>query len=83
MYAILLMKSLATGSSSLTVFVSYIPSLYFLLSTFIPHLLRFFYRNSRQDLSRLILALAAYVCRKHVRAKMMCWHHYEIFWLVP
>ena len=42
MYAILLMKSLATGSSSLTVFVSYIPSLYFLLSTFIPHLLRFF-----------------------------------------
>ena len=62
MYAILLMKSLATGS------IIYFFTL-FLLSTFIPHFLRFF--------------IAAYVCRKHVRAKMIFWHHHKMFWLVP
>ena len=68
MYSILEIKSLATGSSRLTVYVLYISSLYFLLSAFIFHLLRFFYWNSRQDLSRLILAFAAYVSWQHVRA---------------
>ena len=46
---------------------------------FYPSFVEIFYWNSRHDISRLILAVAAHVCRKHVRAKMMCWRHHKIF----
>ena len=76
MYAILLMKSLATGS--IIYFFTLFP-----FKHFYPSFVEIFLSKSRQNLSRLILSLAAYVCRKHVRAKMICWHHHKMFWLVP
>lgn len=76
MYAILLMKSLATGS--IIYFFTLFP-----FKHFYPSFVEIFLSISRQNLSRLILSLAAYVCRKHVRAKMICWRYHKMFWLVP